>query len=114
MTTTKKVVLVTGCTTGGIGYETAKAFEKVIQNCRVTDCSFAKCSLHKERYTHPTHIYTLWVLDHSADARSLLLPEDWMLSLALKVSMRMLTSAKQLFIQRACGIPVTNSLCRLV
>ncbi|KAF9388817.1 hypothetical protein CPB97_000343 [Podila verticillata] len=33
MTTTKKVVLVTGCTTGGIGYETAKAFEK--RGCKV-------------------------------------------------------------------------------
>ncbi|KAG0228595.1 hypothetical protein BGW42_002085 [Actinomortierella wolfii] len=30
---TKKIVLVTGCTTGGIGYETAKAFEK--NGCRV-------------------------------------------------------------------------------
>ncbi|KAF9162894.1 hypothetical protein DFQ26_003137 [Actinomortierella ambigua] len=30
---TKKIVLVTGCTTGGIGYETAKAFEK--SGCRV-------------------------------------------------------------------------------
>ncbi|KAG0321208.1 hypothetical protein BGZ99_004060 [Dissophora globulifera] len=29
----KKVVLVTGCTTGGIGYETAKAFER--SGCRV-------------------------------------------------------------------------------
>ncbi|KAF9349849.1 hypothetical protein BGX34_001562 [Mortierella sp. NVP85] len=29
----KKVVLVTGCTTGGIGYETAKAFEK--SGCKV-------------------------------------------------------------------------------
>ncbi|KAF9094045.1 hypothetical protein BGX29_006272 [Mortierella sp. GBA35] len=33
MTHPKKVVLVTGCTTGGIGYETAKAFEK--NGCRV-------------------------------------------------------------------------------
>ncbi|KAF9426906.1 hypothetical protein BGZ94_005827 [Podila epigama] len=33
MTTTKKVVLVTGCTTGGIGYEVAKAFEK--NGCKV-------------------------------------------------------------------------------
>ncbi|KAG0380761.1 hypothetical protein BGX24_005406 [Mortierella sp. AD032] len=33
MTHTKKVVLVTGCTTGGIGYETAKAFEK--NGCKV-------------------------------------------------------------------------------
>ncbi|KAI1316074.1 hypothetical protein EDD11_010463 [Mortierella claussenii] len=33
MTHSKKVVLVTGCTTGGIGYETAKAFEK--HGCRV-------------------------------------------------------------------------------
>ncbi|KAG0347234.1 hypothetical protein BG004_008147 [Podila humilis] len=33
MTTSKKIVLVTGCTTGGIGYETAKAFEK--RGCKV-------------------------------------------------------------------------------
>ncbi|KAF9299544.1 glucose/ribitol dehydrogenase family protein [Linnemannia elongata] len=33
MTHNKKVVLVTGCTTGGIGYETAKAFEK--NGCKV-------------------------------------------------------------------------------
>ncbi|KAF9909496.1 hypothetical protein EC991_008478 [Linnemannia zychae] len=33
MTHSKKVVLVTGCTTGGIGYETAKAFEK--NGCKV-------------------------------------------------------------------------------
>ncbi|KAF9977795.1 hypothetical protein BGZ73_004862 [Actinomortierella ambigua] len=33
MPTTKKIVLVTGCTTGGIGYETAKAFER--SGCRV-------------------------------------------------------------------------------
>ncbi|KAI8601154.1 oxidoreductase [Dissophora ornata] len=33
MTHQKKVVLVTGCTTGGIGYEIAKAFEK--SGCRV-------------------------------------------------------------------------------
>ncbi|KAI8357148.1 hypothetical protein B0O80DRAFT_446649 [Mortierella sp. GBAus27b] len=33
MTNSKKVVLVTGCTTGGIGYETAKAFEK--SGCKV-------------------------------------------------------------------------------
>ncbi|GJJ68593.1 1-acylglycerone phosphate reductase [Entomortierella parvispora] len=33
MTHSKKIVLVTGCTTGGIGYETAKAFEK--SGCKV-------------------------------------------------------------------------------
>ncbi|KAF9951922.1 hypothetical protein BGZ70_000803 [Mortierella alpina] len=33
MTSSKKIVLVTGCTTGGIGYETAKAFEK--SGCKV-------------------------------------------------------------------------------
>ncbi|KAG0254349.1 hypothetical protein BG011_005811 [Mortierella polycephala] len=33
MTSSNKVVLVTGCTTGGIGYETAKAFEK--NGCKV-------------------------------------------------------------------------------
>ncbi|KAG0046934.1 hypothetical protein BGZ83_007904 [Gryganskiella cystojenkinii] len=33
MTHNKKIVLVTGCTTGGIGYETAKAFEK--SGCKV-------------------------------------------------------------------------------
>ncbi|KAF9938013.1 hypothetical protein BGZ75_007873 [Mortierella antarctica] len=33
MTSSKKIVLVTGCTTGGIGYETAKAFER--NGCKV-------------------------------------------------------------------------------
>ncbi|CAO3573534.1 unnamed protein product [Mortierella alpina] len=33
MTSSKKIVLVTGCTTGGMGYETAKAFEK--NGCKV-------------------------------------------------------------------------------
>ncbi|KAF9557028.1 DNA replication licensing factor mcm8 [Mortierella alpina] len=33
MASSKKIVLVTGCTTGGIGYETAKAFEK--NGCKV-------------------------------------------------------------------------------
>ncbi|KAF9289558.1 hypothetical protein BGZ68_009140 [Mortierella alpina] len=33
MASSKKIVLVTGCTTGGIGYETAKAFEK--SGCKV-------------------------------------------------------------------------------